>query len=52
MEKIIYALWKDSAEEGARFTARLLGDIALRLGGLAHAFDRNRDADQTKPFGF
>lgn len=45
MEKIIYALWKDSAEEGARFTARLLGDIALRLGGLAHAVRVNVQDD-------
>lgn len=37
MEKIIYALWKDSAEEDVRFTARLLGDIAQRLGETAHA---------------
>lgn len=37
MEKIIYALWKDSAEENALFNARLLGDIASRLGDTAQA---------------
>lgn len=45
MEKVIYALWKDSAEEDARFTARLLGDIAPRLGGLAHAVRVNVQDD-------
>ncbi len=45
MEKVIYALWKDSAEEDARFTARLLGDIAPRLGGLAHAMRVNVQDD-------
>lgn len=45
MEKVIYALWKDGAEESARFTARLLGDIAPRLDGLAHAVRVNVQDD-------
>ena len=45
MEKVIYALWKDSAEDGARFTARLLGDIASRLDGQAHAVRINVQDD-------
>lgn len=45
MEKIIYALWKDPAEEYARFNARLLGDIAARLGELAHAVRVNVQDD-------
>ena len=45
MEKIIYALWKDPAEDDARFNARLLGDIAARLGELAHAVRVNVQDD-------
>ena len=45
MEKIIYALWKSSAEENARFNARLLGDIASRLGDAAHAVRINIQDD-------
>lgn len=45
MEKIIYAMWKDHAEEDARFIARLLGDIAPRLDGIAHAVRINVQDD-------
>ena len=48
MEKVIYALWKDPVEEDARFTARLLGDIAPRLGGLAHAVRVNVQDDSVR----
>ena len=45
MEKIIYALWKDPAEDDERFNAHLLGDIAARLGELAHAVRVNVQDD-------
>lgn len=45
MEKIIYALWKEGAEENARFNARLLGDIASRLGDTTHALRINIQDD-------
>ena len=45
MEKIIYALWKDPAEDDARFNERLLGGLAERLGELAHAVRVNVQDD-------
>lgn len=45
MEKVIYALWKDPGEDVARFNARLLGDIASRLGETAHAVRINIQDD-------
>jgi len=45
MEKIIYALWKDSAEAREAFNARLLEEIAPKLSDATHALRINLQDD-------
>ncbi|MGH6782549.1 MAG: EthD domain-containing protein [Sphingomonadaceae bacterium] len=46
MEKIIYALWRGTGEERARFNDRLLGEVAAKLGEHAQGVRLNlQDAD-------